>query len=244
MKKWAPLLMMCAACACTATGGGESQPAAPLGDKYATPMGEVFVYPVGHGSVMLSWNGKTIQVDPYSKVADYSQLPQADLLLITHDHYDHLDPAAWKKTVKPTTHIITTAKAAPQMDGVTPQVMQNGEKTAWEGIQIDAVPAYNIVHKGPDGNFFHPKGEGNGYILHFGKFRIYIAGDTENIPEMQNWAGPDVAFLPKNLPYTMTDEMFADAALRLKPKHLYPYHYFEADKPALQKAVGKDIQLH
>ena len=166
MKKWAPLLMMCAACACTATGGGESQPAAPLGDKYATPMGEVFVYPVGHGSVMLSWNGKTIQVDPYSKVADYSQLPQADLLLITHDHYDHLDPAAWKKTVKPTTHIITTAKVAPQMDGVTPQVMQNGEKTAWEGIQIDAVPAYNIVHKGPDGNFFHPKGEGNGYILH------------------------------------------------------------------------------
>lgn len=243
MKKWAPVLILCAAWACHTPQGGANEPDIP-GDKYATPMGDVFVYPVGHGSVMLSWNGTTIQIDPYSQVADYSQLPQADLLLITHDHYDHLDPAAWKKTVKPDTHIITSAKVAQQMDAVHPQVLNNKESTVWEGIQIDAVEAYNQQHKRPDGNFFHPKGEGNGYILHFGDFRLYIAGDTENIPEMASWAGVDVAFLPKNLPYTMTDEMFVDAAKRLKPKNLYPYHYEQADKAALQQAVGENIKIH
>lgn len=243
MRKWAPLLMMSALCACSA-GGGETMPAAPLGDKYPTPLGDVFIYPVGHGSVMLSWKGKTIQIDPYSHVANYSQLPKADLLLITHDHYDHLDPSAWKATLKPSTHIIACAKAAQQMEGVTPQVLHNGEASYWEGIKIEAVAAYNLQHKRPDGKFFHPKGEGNGYILHFGNFRVYIAGDTENIPEMLTWKSPEVAFLPKNLPYTMTDEMFVDAARRLTPKHLYPYHYAEANKQALQKAVGQDIVIH
>ena len=242
MKKW--LALFTSVSCMLAAGCRKSAPAVTLGDLYHTSLGEVWVYPVGHGSVMLSWNGKTIQIDPYSQVADYTQLPKADLLLITHDHHDHLDPAAWKKTLKPSTHIIAAAKATAQMDGVTPQVLNNAETASWEGINIQAVPAYNLKHKRPDGQFFHPQGEGNGYILSFGDFRLYIAGDTENIPQMANWAGVDVAFLPKNLPYTMTDEMFVDAAKRLKPKHLYPYHYQQADKTALQQAIGPGIQIH
>lgn len=242
MKKWAPLLILCAAWACS-SDGGDSEPSAAPGDKYSTPLGDVLVSPLGHGSVMLSWNGKTIQIDPFSQVADYTQLPPADLLLITHEHYDHLDPAAWKATVTPDTQIIASAKAAEQMGPFTVQTLNNGDSASWNGLTIQAVPAYNLQHKRPDGGFFHPKGEGNGYILHFGDFRLYIGGDTENIEEMASWAGTDVAFLPKNLPYTMTDEMFVDAAKRLQPKNLYPYHYEQADKEALQQAVGDKIKI-
>ena len=107
--------------------------------------------------------------------------------------------------------------------------MRNGDKQTIAGLQIEAVPAYNILHKREDGQPFHPKGVGNGYILTFGNTRLYLAGDTENIPEMKNLHDIDIAFLPMNLPYTMTPEMVADAARMFKPRILYPYHYGNTD---------------
>ncbi len=191
-------------------------------DKYVTPLGDVTLTLVGHGSVMVQWAGKTIQVDPYSQVADYANLPKADLLLITHEHYDHLDKSAYEKTLTPATHIIANPSAAEQLKSA--EVLRNGQSTAWNGIRIEAVPAYNIEHMSAPGKPYHPEGNGNGYILNFGDFRVYIAGDTEFIPEMKNLGKINVAFLPKNLPYTMTDGMLVEAAKTVAPKVLYIYH--------------------
>jgi L-ascorbate metabolism protein UlaG (beta-lactamase superfamily) len=107
--------------------------------------------------------------------------------------------------------------------------MQNGDKQTVAGLQVEAIPAYNLVHKREDGQPFHPKGVGNGYILTFGDKRLYLAGDTENIPEMKALKKIDIAFLPMNLPYTMTPEMVADAAKSFRPAILYPYHFGATD---------------
>ena len=115
--------------------------------------------------------------------------------------------------------------------------MKNGDVQTVKGIRIEAVPAYNIVHKRPNGQPYHPKGVGNGYVLTFGDKRVYVAGDTENIPEMKALRGIDIAFLPMNLPYTMTPEMVADAAQAFQPKVLYPYHYGETDPSELVKLL-------
>jgi len=111
--------------------------------------------------------------------------------------------------------------------------MKNGDSREVNGIRIDAVPAYNIVHKRSDGQPYHPEGQGNGYILTMGSKRIYVAGDTENTPEMKALKNIDVAFLPMNLPYTMSPEMVADAAKTFRPKILYPYHYGQTDPKEL-----------
>ena len=108
-------------------------------------------------------------------------------------------------------------------------VMMNGDVRTIEGLKIGAVPAYNIVQKRDTGEPFHPKGVGNGYVITFGDKRVYVAGDTENVPEMKGLEDIDIAFLPMNLPYTMTPEMVADTAKAFKPKVLYPYHFGETD---------------
>lgn len=211
-------------------------------DVYSTPMGPLVVTPVNHGSIMLKIMGKVIHVDPYEKTVDYSTLPKADLVLITHEHSDHFDKKALKKIVTPDTYIITTdSVAASGIPNAT--VLKNDEDASWNDIEILAVPAYNIEHKRPDGKPFHEKGIGNGYILSFKSFRVYIAGDTENIPELSQLGKINIAFLPKNLPYTMTDEQFIAAAKMIHPKVLYPYHYFEIDRDALIKQLPKDIEL-
>jgi L-ascorbate metabolism protein UlaG (beta-lactamase superfamily) len=112
-------------------------------------------------------------------------------------------------------------------------ILGNGETTTALGLKIEAVAAYNIVNKRPDGGPFHPKRDGNGYLITFGDKRVYIAGDTENTPEMKALKNIDVAFLPMNLPYTMTPAMVADAAKAFKPKILYPYHYGDTDTTKL-----------
>ncbi|MDR2358589.1 MAG: MBL fold metallo-hydrolase [Prevotellaceae bacterium] len=207
----------------------------PQPDRYATPQGELLVTHIGHASLLLQLNGQNIYVDPYGEVADFSGFPEAGLVLITHEHYDHLDKKELAKIVTPKTKIISTPLVATELKGV--EVLKNGGKTTWNAIEIAAVPAYNIVQKRPDGAPFHPEGNGNGYILNIGGFRVYIAGDTELIPEMKTIVSPDIAFLPKNLPYTMSDEQFIEAAKQIQPKILYPYHYFEVDKAALSKAL-------
>jgi L-ascorbate metabolism protein UlaG (beta-lactamase superfamily) len=196
-------------------------------DLFPTASGDLVITFVGHGSLIFSFGGRIIHVDPYSKVADYTRLPKADLIVITHEHRDHLDPAAIEKIRTERTKVILTEIGAKQLgSGLT---MKNGDIMAIDGLTIEAIPAYNLVHRRESGDPFHPRGNGNGYIITFGEKRVYVAGDTENIPEMRLLRAIDIAFLPMNLPYTMTPEMAADAAALFHPRILYPYHTGETD---------------
>lgn len=200
-------------------------------DTLSTSGGELEVAFVGHGSLFFGFGGKVIHVDPFGKLADYGALPKADLVLITHAHGDHLDAAALAAIRKPETRILVAPACEGKVEGAT--VLRNGEKATLLNVGVEAVPAYNLVHKRPDGTPFHPRGEGNGYVVTFGKTRVYVAGDTENVPEMQALKGIDVAFLPMNLPYTMTPEMVADAVRLFQPRILYPYHFGDSDTARL-----------
>lgn len=214
-------------------------------DVIKTAAGNLEITFIGHASLMMKFNSTIIHVDPYSKLADYAKLPKADLILITHEHQDHLDPAAIGQLRTKDTRIVLTRKGAEKMREGT--VMKNGDVRSLAGIRIEAVPAYNLVHKRESGEPFHPKGQGNGYILTFGDKRVYIAGDTENTPEMKALKDIAVAFLPMNLPYTMTPEMVADAAAAFEPKVLYPYHYGETDvsriSSLLKNTKGIEVKI-
>ena len=203
-------------------------------DSLATSAGELKTTFIGHGSLMFSFAGVTLHVDPYGKLADYAALPKADLILITHEHQDHLDPAALALVRTDATVVIGPAVCAPRVAGLT--VTKNGDTRTVRGVGIEAVPAYNLVHQRDTGQPYHPRGNGNGYVLTFGDQRVYVAGDTEDTPEMRALQGIDWAFLPMNLPYTMTPEMVAAAAKAFRPKVLYPYHFGETD-------VGRLVDL-
>lgn len=196
-------------------------------DIIKTSAGDLKIIFLGHGTLMFNFGGKMIHVDPYSDVADYTALPKADLILLTHEHRDHLDLKALNAVRTEKTVVVLTEACAQQIQGGI--VMKNGDVKTVEGLKIEAVPAYNLVHQRDTDQPFHPKGPGNGYIITFGDKRVYVAGDTENTPEMKGLKNIDIAFLPMNLPYTMTPEMVADAAKAFKPKILYPYHFGETD---------------
>jgi L-ascorbate metabolism protein UlaG (beta-lactamase superfamily) len=199
-------------------------------DTIITSPGKLIIHFIGHGSLIFEFNGNVIHVDPFSRLADYSQLPKADLALITHSHSDHFDMDALGKIRKDSTIIVYTEECHETGKYSQPvTIMKNGDILEFLNIKIEAVPAYNIVQKRADGTPFHPKGRGNGYILTFGEKRVYVAGDTENIPEMKNFGKIDIAFIPMNLPYTMTPELAADAAKMIRPVILYPYHYGNTD---------------
>jgi L-ascorbate metabolism protein UlaG (beta-lactamase superfamily) len=196
-------------------------------DTLQTNQGPLLMTFVGHGTLYFEHDNKVVHVDPWSRLANYSTLPKADLILITHQHRDHLDSQAIEACRKEDTAIVLTKTCAEEIDGI---VFHNGDTKTIKDIKINAVPAYNIKHKRGENKPFHPKGEGNGYVITFGDKNIYIAGDTENVPEMAELNGTiDVAFLPMNLPYTMTPEMAAAAATLVGPKILYPYHFGESD---------------
>jgi L-ascorbate metabolism protein UlaG (beta-lactamase superfamily) len=215
----------------TTTGSFES-------DLFPTTAGDLSITFLGHASLLIVFNGKNIFVDPFSQVADYTSLPKADIIICTHEHRDHLDPQALALISTSGTKLILNPAGAAEVAGSI--AMRNGDKRTVEGLQIEAVPAYNILHKREDGNLFHPKGIGNGYVLTFGKTRLYLAGDTENIPEMKTLKDIDIAFLPMNLPYTMTPEMVADAATMFKPHILYPYHYGNTETNKLVELLKED----
>ncbi len=213
-------------------------------DKFKTSSGDLAITFIGHASLMFEWDGKIIDVDPVMQEADYSKMPKADLILITHDHQDHFDPKAIHDLLKSNTKLVMTKTCFDKLEdrsGLDIQVMANGDHYTFDGLNIEAIPAYNLVHKRPDGNFYHPKGVGNGYVLDIGGKRVLVAGDTENIPEIKALKNIDIAFLPMNLPYTMTPEMVADAAKAFKPAILYPYHYGKTDTGQLLKLM-KDVK--
>jgi len=214
-------------------------------DVFQTDKGELSITFIGHGTLMMEFDGKVIHIDSVPAYADYQKLPKADLILITHEHGDHFDKATIDLLKKETTKLILTQICHDKYgDGV---VMKNGDSGTYAGINIEAVPAYNIKHMRSANTPYHPKGNGNGYILHFGNKTVYIAGDTENIPEMKNLKNIDIAFLPVNLPYTMTPEMLAEAAKMFNPKILYPYHYGNTDTNMLLELMknqsGTEVRI-
>ena len=195
-------------------------------DTFKTPGGkEVTFHPIKHASMAITYDGREIQVDPVinavEPMTDYTQWPKADIILITHDHYDHLDMEAVEQLSKSDTVVVTNESSSALLG--KGEVMFNGDCLRLaDDIMLYAVPAYNTT----EGHLqFHPKGRDNGFILELDGLRIYIAGDTEDIEEMEEVKDIDIAFLPCNQPYTMTIDQAVKAAKTIKPKVLFPYHY-------------------
>ena len=211
-----------AATAASATTGGAMDFQT---DTFKTKGGkEVVITAIKHASLRIQYDGLEIQVDPVAKYApetDYSKFPKADVILVTHEHFDHFDRDTIATLRKDGTEIVANPPVQKMLGFGT--ALANGEsRVLAKGIKLDAVPAYNTT---PGHTQFHPKGRDNGYVLTIDGLRIYIAGDTEDIPEMASLKDIDVAFLPCNQPYTMTPEQVAKAARTIKPKVLFPYHY-------------------
>ena len=216
-------------------------------DEFQTPSGKtVKIHALVHASMWIEAGDVQIFVDPVTKlgdkVIDYSQMPKADYILITHDHYDHLDKEAIRLLTKESTQLIMNQASAKALG--KGKSMANGDKLQQTAdISVEAVPAYNIT-KGH--TQFHPKGRDNGYILSIDGMRIYIAGDTEDITEMVNVKDIDIAVLPCNQPYTMTPEQVIKVARLISPKVLFPYHYGETDLtsiPAQLSEEGIDVRI-
>ncbi len=211
-------------------------------DTLSTDQGNLVITFIGHATLYFTFNGQVVHVDPWSRLADYENLPDADIILITHSHGDHLDPDAISAIRTDKTKVFLTKDASEKVSGT---VMNNGDTETVNDIKIEAVPAYNIKHMRSENQPYHPKGQGNGYVISFGDETVYVAGDTEDIPEMALLKGKvDVAFLPMNLPYTMTPEMVAHAAKMIEPDILYPYHYGETDVQQLVNLLqGSGIEI-
>jgi L-ascorbate metabolism protein UlaG (beta-lactamase superfamily) len=214
------------------------QPAGLSGDDFRTTSGALVIHPVQHASFVMGWNGKTIYVDPAWSAALYDKLPPPDLILITDIHQDHLNTAVLEKLVRPSTKIIAPAAVREKLPEALQQVTQilaNGEDTNALGARIEALPMYNLT---AERLRYHTKGRGNGYVLTMGGKRVYVAGDTEGTPEMLALKNIDIAFIPMNLPYTMSVEQAAEAVKAFKPKVVYPYHYQGSELGAFARLVG------
>jgi L-ascorbate metabolism protein UlaG (beta-lactamase superfamily) len=200
--------------------------------------GEVTITFIGHGTLMFNFNGLIIHIDPVSAEADYTKLPKADLILITHGHFDHLDVEAIEEIKKNDTEIVDTPECHGEAKGTV--TMANGESATVKDILIEAVAAYN---SSPGRDQFHPKGRDNGYILTLGGKRFYIAGDSEDTPEIKELTDIHIAFLPVNQPYTMTPDQAIAAAKAFKPAILYPYHYGDTKVEEIVKGLKKETGI-
>jgi L-ascorbate metabolism protein UlaG (beta-lactamase superfamily) len=201
-------------------------------EVFLTGAGPLSITPIMHASLMMEGGGEVVYVDPAQ--GDYDNAPKADIILITHAHPDHMVQAIVDKLTKSSTVIFAPAAVAKTVTKA--MVLNNGDKTSSGRFDIEAVPAYNMK---PDasGQTYHPKGEGNGYIVTFGGMRVYVAGDTEGTPEMRALKEINVAFIPMNLPYTMTPQAAADAIRAFRPRYIYPYHYMGQDPKIVAQAL-------
>jgi L-ascorbate metabolism protein UlaG (beta-lactamase superfamily) len=210
-------------------------------DVISTSAGVLSITFLGHASLLMVFKGMNIYLDPFGRVADYASLPKADMVLITHEHADHFDQHALTDISTENTLLVTNEVCAQLARyGI---VMRNGDEQVVAGIPIKAIPAYNVIHQHLSREPFHPKGVGNGYIITFGNIKLYVAGDTENIPEMKALKEIEIAFLPMNLPYTMTPEMVADAAKAFRPRILYPYHFGDTDVSKLVELLKDEKEI-
>ena len=216
-------------------------------DELKTKSGKtVRFHALMHASIRIEYDGREIEIDPVSKLrdrtVDYASMPKADYILITHEHSDHFDRGAIGQLTADGTQLVTNKRCG-EMLGYG-SVMNNGDTLRLSAdIIVAAVPAYNTTEANKK---FHPKGRDNGYVLMIDGLRIYIAGDTEDIPEMASIKDIDIAFMPCNQPYTMTPEQLVSAARVVKPRVLFPYHYGQTDVtviPGMLKDAGIDVRI-
>jgi len=212
-------------------------------EEFKTTKGKVVVTPINHATMVVEWGGKTIYVDPVGMPDWYKTFPKPDVVLLTHVHGDHYKEAVLKAVVGPKTKII----APPALAGVLGDDLKSktiavasGAYTGKVGFKLEAVASYNTT---PPRKRFHPKGQGNGYVLNLGGKRIYISGDTEGTPEMLALKKIDVAFLCMNLPYTMDVDAAAKAVKAFKPKVIYPYHSKGQDTAKFKALVGATAEV-
>jgi L-ascorbate metabolism protein UlaG (beta-lactamase superfamily) len=213
---------------------------AAFADDFSTAAGVVKITPIRHACLMVEAGGQVAYLDPAQ--GNFDSSPKADLILLTDTHGDHLAPAVLEKLKKPGTAIVGPEAVAKTVPGT--KILRNGEKTTVGKWEIEAVAAYNLKRGPSPGAFYHEKGRGNGYIVTWGGKRFYFAGDTEGIPEMRAVKNIEVAFVPMNLPFTMTAEEAADAVKAFQPKIVYPYHYRGTDLSVFEKALaGTGIEV-
>ncbi len=194
-------------------------------DVFNSTGGDIKVHPVAHASFVMETPVGTIYCDPVGEVAAYASFPRPDLILVTHHHGDHYKPETLEWLVGDKTQLIVNPAVYDKMpDELKAKAKQitNGESASFNGLSIDAIPAYNLTEGREK---FHPKGRDNGYVLGFDGFRVYISGDTEDIPDMRALKDIDLAFVCMNLPFTMDVKAAASAVADFKPKFVYPYHY-------------------
>lgn len=217
--------------------------AAPVhAQQQSDTVGEVQINPIQHGSLMLEYQGTVIHVDPWGE-GNYADLPAADILLITDIHQDHLDVETASRLMTTDTTVISSAAVADEWGGVD-QVLANGETTSVGTIHVEAVPMYNLERGPAEGQLYHEKGRGNGYILTLGETRVYISGDTACTPEMRQLEDIDVAFVSMNLPYTMTPGEAAECVAAFAPRIVYPYHYRGSDLEVFSHNLqGTDVEV-
>jgi L-ascorbate metabolism protein UlaG (beta-lactamase superfamily) len=211
-------------------------------ETFSTSAGMLQLTPIQHASLMIQAGGKVLYIDPAQ--GSYDGLPQADYILITDIHGDHLAPALINKLKKADTVIVAPKLVAAQVTGV--KVISNGEKTTIGPFAVEAIPMYNLTRGPSAGQLYHDKGRGNGYIVTYGGKRFYFSGDTEAIPEMKALKNIDVAFVCMNLPYTMTPQEAAEGVRAFHPAIVYPYHYMGSDLNAFAKALdgtGIDVRI-
>lgn len=210
-------------------------------DVFKTKNGKtVKIYALMHASIRMEIDGKQVLIDPVRKLGertvDYSTMPKADFLFVTHEHGDHFDKEALAQLLNEGTVLVTNRRCADMLG--SGQVMANGDKKQLSDIlAVEAVPAYNTTEGHTQ---FHPKGRDNGYVLTIDGLRIYIAGDTEDVPEMAQLKDIDIAFLPCNQPYTMTTDQLLRAARVIKPQVLFPYHYSQTDVSGIGEQLKAD----
>jgi L-ascorbate metabolism protein UlaG (beta-lactamase superfamily) len=213
------------------------------GDAFPTSRGDLIVHPVNHATFLMNWAGKTLYVDPVGGATPFQELPAPDVILVTDIHGDHLNKDTLTAIVRPETVIVAPQAVRdllpPALQGAT-QVLANGGTLSVADIPVEAIPMYNLTS---DRLQYHVKGRGNGYVLTFGDKRVYIAGDTEDIPEMRALRNIDVAFVPMNLPFTMTVAQAAEAVREFRPKVVYPYHSRGSDLDEFTRRVGTDLGI-
>ncbi len=211
-------------------------------DTIKSSSGNLEITFVGHASLVFKFQDKYFYIDPVMQMADYSAFPKADAILVTHDHGDHLDPVAIEKLTKPETQIFLSQLCFDNLK--KGQICTNGSFFFACGVPVETTAAYNIYGLRGNGMPFHAKNEGNGYVLTFGSLKVYVAGDTELIPEMKKLKDIDIAFLPIGLPYTMQPSMAVEIAKMLKVKILYPYHFNNSNPNEVFKSLtGSPIDV-
>lgn len=188
----------------------------------------LIIHVLGHSSVFIEYDTLNVYIDPYATIYNFTGMPKADLILVTHGHSDHFDISAIDK-IKQNSTLMIYPQVCASTNKYTGKdtIMSNGDTISISGLKIRAIPAYNLTKTQ------HPKGVGNGYVIKTGNKQIYFAGDTEKVPEMTGLKNIDFAFVGYSQPYNMTADSILAFCKTVKPRFLIPYHYDSNDPTVL-----------